>query len=219
MIRKKPCWRSGRIVPVYESLGGTQLSSRWLRRVIYRLLEEMGDALPETLPVELCERMQLPSRAEALRAAHFPPAGTGLRLLQAAATPAHQRLIFEELFFLELGLELKRRRMRERLGPAFAADLRVREALKRGAAVSSHGGAEAGVNRRLCRICASPLRCADCCKEMSAPAKPSWRCRPAFIAIENGYQAALMAPTEILATQHFLAARRAAGTVAAAASL
>ncbi len=197
----------GRIVPVYESLGGAQLSSRWLRRVIYRLLEDLGNTLPETLPVELCERMQLPSRAEALRAAHFPAAGTGLRLLQAAATPAHQRLIFEELFFLELGLELKRRRMRERLGPAFAADLRVREALKQ--VLPFHPTA---AQKRVLSEIVQDLRQATPMRRLLqgdvGSGKTIVALQAAFIAIENGYQAALMAPTEILATQHFLASRR-----------
>ncbi len=197
----------GRIVPVYESLGGAQLSSRWLRRVIYRLLEDLGGKLPETLPPELCQRMQLPTRAEALRHTHFPPAGTGLRLLQSAATPAHQRLIFEELFFLELGLELKRRRMRERLGPAFTTDPRVREALKR--VLPFHPTA---AQKKVLSEIVHDLRQATPMRRLLqgdvGSGKTIVALQAAFIAIENGFQAALMAPTEILATQHFLAARR-----------
>ncbi len=197
----------GRIVPVYESLGGTQLNSRWLRRVIYRLLEDLGPELPETLPKEICERMQLPARAEALRQAHFPPAGTGLRLLQSAATPAHQRLIFEELFFLELGLELKRRRMRERIGPAFTADERVREALKR--VLPFH---PTGAQKKVLAEIVEDLRKSTPMRRLLqgdvGSGKTIVALQAAFVAIENGYQAALMAPTEILATQHYIAARR-----------
>lgn len=197
----------GRIVPVYESLGGAQLSSRWLRRTLYRLLEDVGGVLPETLPVEMCERMQLMSRVEALRQVHFPPAGTGLSLLQAAATPAHRRLIFEELFFLELGLELKRRRMRERLGPAFTADLRVREALKR--VLPFHPtAAQKRVLAEIVQDLRQPTPMRRLLQGDVGSGKTIVALQAAFIAIENGYQAALMAPTEILATQHFLAARR-----------
>ncbi|MGH9616418.1 MAG: ATP-dependent DNA helicase RecG [Acidobacteriaceae bacterium] len=197
----------GRIVPVYESLGGAQLSSRWLRRVIYRLLEDIGNTLPETLPVELCERMQLPGRAAALREAHFPPAGTGLRLLQAAATQAHRRLIFEELFFLELGLELKRRRMRERLGPALTADSSVREALKK--VLPFHPtAAQKRVLSEIVQDLRQPTPMRRLLQGDVGSGKTIVALQAAFIAIENGYQAALMAPTEILATQHFLAARR-----------
>ncbi len=197
----------GRIVPVYESLGGAQLSSRWLRRVMYRLLEDLGTVLPETLPQEFCERMQLPPRAEALRDVHFPPPGTGLRLLQSAATPAHQRLIFEELFFLELGLELKRRRMRERLGPALTADLRVREALKR--VLPFHPtAAQKKVLSEIVEDLRQPTPMRRLLQGDVGSGKTIVALQAAFVAIENGYQAALMAPTEILATQHYLAARR-----------
>jgi len=197
----------GRIVPVYESLGGAQLSSRWLRRVIHRLLEDLGSNVPETLPPEFCQRMQLPLRAEALRQVHFPPAGTGMALLQAAATPAHRRLIFEELFYLELGLELKRRRMRERVGPAFAASPRVRDALKR--VLPFHP--TAAQKKALAEIVGDlrqPVPMRRLLQGDVGSGKTIVALQAAFIAIENGYQAALMAPTEILATQHYLAARR-----------
>ena len=67
---------------------------------------------------------------EALRALHFPPAGTPIADLMAASTPAHRRLIFEEFWYLELGLELKRRRLRDREGTLFAVTPQVRAALK-----------------------------------------------------------------------------------------
>lgn len=197
----------GRIVPVYESLGGAQLSSRWLRRVIFRLLEDLGPRVPETLPQELCQRMQLPNRADALKHAHFPPAGTGLGLLQSAATPAHRRLIFEELFYLELGLELKRRRMRERLGPALTADARVREALKR--VLPFHPtAAQKKVLSEIVQDLRQPTPMRRLLQGDVGSGKTIVALQAAFIAIENGHQAALMAPTEILATQHYLAARR-----------
>jgi ATP-dependent DNA helicase RecG len=128
----------GRIVPVYESLGGTtpwgaKLTSKWMRRVVWSLFEELmevGNAVPETMPEAMLRRLGFPSRLEALKAVHFPEAGTPMAELMGSATPAHKRLIFEELFYLELGLELKRRRMREREGTAFATGPAVRDALK-----------------------------------------------------------------------------------------
>src|ERR1700730_18170599 len=103
----------GRITPVYESLGGARLASRWQRKVIFHLLEGMRGVVPECLPATMLERLRMPDREIALREVHYPPEGTAMTQLQAWATPAHRRLIFEELFFLELGLELKRRKMRE----------------------------------------------------------------------------------------------------------
>ena len=120
----------GRITPVYESLGGSRLASRWQRKVIFNLLENMRGAVPECLPLSMLERLSFPDREKALREVHFPPEGTPLTKLQGAATAAHQRLIFEELFFLELGLELKRRRMKERKGVSFATSDKVREAIR-----------------------------------------------------------------------------------------
>jgi ATP-dependent DNA helicase RecG len=197
----------GRIVPVYESLGGAQLSSRWLRRVIFRLLQELGGNIPESLPVDMLERLQLPSRADALRNTHFPPPGTPLPQLQTAATPAQQRLIFEELFYLEAGLEVKRRKMRERLGLALEASPRVREALKR--VLPFHP--TAAQKKAFAEIVAdmkqpTPMR--RLLQGDVGSGKTIVALQAALVAMENGYQAALMAPTEILATQHFLAARR-----------
>ena len=84
----------------------------------------------ETLPASLRTRLHFPTRMAALRDLHFPPAGTSMTDLMSARTPAHRRLIFEEFFYLELGLELKRRKLRNRQGTAFVTNDQVREALK-----------------------------------------------------------------------------------------
>ncbi len=127
----------GRIVPVYESVGGTtawgaKLTARWLRRVLWTVFRELQESgvgrngplglAEETLPRALLERLGLPGRMEALEGLHFPAAGTPMTELMSARTPAHRRLIFEELWYLELGLELKRKRLREREGVQFETD-------------------------------------------------------------------------------------------------
>ena len=66
----------GRITPVYESLGGSRLASRWQRKVIFNLLEAMRGAIPECLPQSMLKRLGLPDREKALREVHFPPEGT-----------------------------------------------------------------------------------------------------------------------------------------------
>jgi ATP-dependent DNA helicase RecG len=93
----------GRITPVYESLSGARLASRWQRKTIFNLLEAVRGAVPESLPREMLARLDLPDRETALREVHFPPEGTPFAQLQDSSTPAHRRLIFEELFYLELG--------------------------------------------------------------------------------------------------------------------
>jgi len=84
----------GRITPVYESLGGSMLASRWQRKVIFRLLESIRGAVPECLPPSMLERLGLPNRETALTQAHFPPEGATQIALMEARTPAQRRLIF-----------------------------------------------------------------------------------------------------------------------------
>ena len=211
----------GRIVPVYESLGGTtawgaKLGSKWLRRVIWSLFEELGvgsiDAVPETLPEAMRKRLRLPGRLEALKAVHFPEAETPMTELMSASTPGHRRLIFEELFYLELGLELKRRRMREREGTAFATNVKVREAIKQ--VLPFHPTA---AQKRVLGEIAADMRKAQPMRRLLqgdvGSGKTIVAMQAALVAIENGYQTALMAPTEILATQHYLSAKKLLGRV------
>ena len=211
----------GRIVPVYESLGGTtawgaKLGSKWLRRVIWSLFEELGagsiDAVPETLPEAMRKRLGLPGRLEALKAVHFPEAETPMTELMSASTPGHRRLIFEELFYLELGLELKRRRMREREGTAFATNVKVREAIKQ--VLPFHPTA---AQKRVLGEIAADMRKAQPMRRLLqgdvGSGKTIVAMQAALVAIENGYQTALMAPTEILATQHYLSAKKLLGRV------
>ncbi|MGA8669727.1 MAG: ATP-dependent DNA helicase RecG [Terracidiphilus sp.] len=197
----------GRITPVYESLGGSRLASRWQRKVIFNLLESMRGAVPECLPQAMLTRLDMPNRETALCEVHFPPEGTSLAQLQSSSTPAHRRLIFEELFFLELGLELKRRRMRERAGVSFATTDKVREAIRE--VLPFHP--TAAQKRTLGEIVAdmrqpSPMR--RLLQGDVGSGKTIVAFQAMLVAMENGSQAALMAPTEILATQHYLAARK-----------
>jgi len=207
----------GRIVPVYESLGGTtpwgaKLTSKWMRRVVWSIFEELSSESVETLPSPMLVRLHLPSRLEALRTVHFPEAGTPMAELMSATTPAHRRLIFEELFFLELGLELKRRRMRERVGTAFSTGPTVREAIKQ--VLPFHP--TAAQKRVLAEIVADMRRPQPMRRLLQGDVgsgKTIVAIQAAIIAMENGCQVALMAPTEILATQHYLSARRLLGAV------
>jgi len=213
----------GRIVPVYPSLGGTtpwgsKLSSRWLRRVMWTIFRDLkesgamasdasGGAAEETLPAALCERLGLPSRMEALEAIHFPAAGTPMTELMSARTPAHRRLIFEELWYLELGLELKRRRLREREGTAFVTNDQVRTALKQ-VLPFKPTGAQKRVLGEIVADMRAPRPMRRLLQGDVGSGKTIVALEAALVAIENGYQVAMMAPTEILATQHYLSARK-----------
>jgi ATP-dependent DNA helicase RecG len=197
----------GRLTPVYESLGGSRLASRWLRNVIFNLLEQMRGLVPECLPQSMLTRLDFPNRESSLREVHFPPEGTEFTQLQSFSTAAHRRLIFEELFYLELGLELKRRRMKDRHGIAFVTSDKVREAIRE--VLPFHP--TAAQKRALGEIVTdmrehSPMR--RLLQGDVGSGKTIVALQAMIVAMENGYQAALMAPTEILATQHFLAARK-----------
>ncbi|MDR3739401.1 MAG: ATP-dependent DNA helicase RecG [Terracidiphilus sp.] len=197
----------GPITPVYESLGGARLASRWQRKVIYNLLDAVRGNVPDCLPQALRARLGLFERERALREVHFPPEGTPFAELQSWSTAAHRRLIFEEFFFLELGLELKRRKMRERAGVSFATTDKVREAIRE--VLPFHP--TAAQKRALAEIVAdmrqsSPMR--RLLQGDVGSGKTIVALQAMLVAMENGYQAAMMAPTEILATQHYLAARK-----------
>ena len=197
----------GRIVPIYETTAGGKLTSRWFRRVIHGALEKVASQIPDGLPQALCRRLELVDRRKAFDEVHFPPAGELFADLAAFRTPAQRRLIFEELFFLEVGLELKRRRMRQRTGIAFALNDKVREAIKK--ILPFHPTA---AQKRVLKEIAQDMQQASPMRRLLqgdvGSGKTIVALQAAVIAIENGHQVAFMAPTEILATQHYLSARR-----------
>ncbi|HZR27303.1 MAG TPA: ATP-dependent DNA helicase RecG [Terriglobales bacterium] len=203
----------GRIVPIYESAADRKLNSKWFRRIIRGALEQVVPEgagkgnLPESLPPVTRTRMALQSRAEALWGVHWPEPEADFSKLQAARTPAHRRLIFEELFFLELGLERKRRTMRAQPGIAFEINDRVRAALKQ--ILPFHPTeAQKKVLKEIAENMQQPVPMRRLLQGDVGSGKTIIALQAAIIAIENGYQVALMAPTEILATQHYLSARR-----------
>ena len=204
----------GRIVPIYESAAQGKLTSRWFRRVIRHALEQFlpekspgAWSLPETLPAAVRQRLALLSLGESLWQVHWPPAEASFTELKDARSSGHRRLIFEELFFLELGLELKRRRMRAQPGIAFQIDERVRAALKK--ILPFHPTvAQKKVLKEIGENMQQPSPMRRLLQGDVGSGKTIIALEAAVIAIENGYQAALMAPTEILATQHYLSARR-----------
>ncbi len=203
-------WQSlevGRIVPIYEAAGKGRLTTRWFRRVVHAMLENLDAEIPDAIPPVVRGRMGLIDRKSAFWQAHWPEVGESLANLQSARTPAHIRLIFEELFFLELGLELKRRKMRAQSGVSFQINDEVRAAVKR--ILPFHPtAAQKRVLKEIVEDMAQPAPMRRLLQGDVGSGKTIVAFEAAVIAIENGYQAALMAPTEILATQHYLSARR-----------
>lgn len=197
----------GRIVPIYESAGQGRVTARWFRRVIRKALDDLTPDLAETIPAVVRGRLALLSPREALWKVHWPEAGESFEDLQSSRTPAHIRLIFEELFFIELGLELKRRQQKAQTGIAFRLDDKVRQAIKK--ILPFHPTA---AQKRVLKEIADDMQKSYPMRRLLqgdvGSGKTIVSFQAAIIAIENGYQVALMAPTEILAQQHHFSARR-----------
>ena len=196
----------GRIVPVYEAVG--TFGTRQIRRAVYATLQNLAPHIPDPLPRELLARFRYPSRREALIAAHFPPHDESLEALNLFRSPAQQRLIFEEFFLYQLSLALKRKETRkENAVPFRVREEKVREALKRILPFKPTGAQK----RVLAEIAADLEKPAPMNRLLQGDVgsgKTIVALEAAVIAIENGCQAVLMAPTEILAVQHYLSARR-----------
>jgi ATP-dependent DNA helicase RecG len=197
----------GRIVPIYESAGQGRLTPRWFRRIIHTVLENLSPQTTDPLPTVVRNHLSLISPQDALRRVHWPDPGESLQDLQASRTPAHIRLIFEELFFLELGLELKRREQKAQTGIAFKLDNRAREAIKK--ILPFHPTpAQKRVLKEIASDMEKPFPMRRLLQGDVGSGKTIVAFEAAIIAMENGYQVALMAPTEILAQQHYFSARR-----------
>jgi ATP-dependent DNA helicase RecG len=197
----------GRIVPIYESAGQGRLTSRWFRRVIHGALENLTPELPEAIPSAVRKRLDLLPPRQALQRVHWPDEGESIRDLVAFRTPAHIRMIFEELFFIELGLELKRREQKAQTGIRFQLDDQVREAVKK--ILPFHPtGAQKRALKEIAADMEKPYPMRRLLQGDVGSGKTLVAFEAAIIAIENGYQVALMAPTEILAQQHYFSARR-----------
>jgi ATP-dependent DNA helicase RecG len=197
----------GRIVPIYESAGQGRVTARWFRRIIRKALDDLTPDLTEAIPEAVRSRLALVSPREALWKVHWPEAGESFEDLQSSRTPAHIRLIFEELFFIELGLELKRRQQKTETGIAFRLDDRVRQAIKK--ILPFHPtAAQKRVLKEIADDMQKPYPMRRLLQGDVGSGKTIIGFQAAIIAIENGCQVALMAPTEILAQQHYFSARR-----------
>jgi ATP-dependent DNA helicase RecG len=197
----------GRIVPIYESAGQGRLTSRWFRRVIHAALENLTPDLPDAIPAAVRRHLNLIPPREAFSKVHWPEPQQNMAELASSRSPAHLRLIFEELFLIELGLELKRRKQKAQTGIAFQLDEPVRSAIKK--ILPFH---PTPAQKRVLKEIASDMENPSPMRRLLQGDVGSGKTIVAFeaavIAMENGFQTAVMAPTEILAQQHYFSARR-----------
>ncbi|MFZ5863618.1 MAG: ATP-dependent DNA helicase RecG [Nitrospirota bacterium] len=191
---------TGRVVPVYHETRG--LNSRALRGLVDQVLTHGRGVEQDALPDSLRERHGLMPKQAAWRAVHFPPPDADLAQWNVGVSPAHRRLVFEELLLLELGLAVRRRETAaDAEGIAFCCDPDRLAALWRALPYAPTGAQRRVVDEVLRDMASSkPMNRliqgdVGCGKTVVAAAA-------VWMAAGDGYQAAFMAPTELLAEQH-----------------
>ncbi|HUS07751.1 MAG TPA: ATP-dependent DNA helicase RecG [Bryobacteraceae bacterium] len=190
---------TGRVVPIYEAAG--KITTRLLRVLLKRILDTLKP-LEDPIPAPVRDRLKLVDGWAALRTIHFPPQDADLRLLNSFRSPAHFRMIFEEFFWLECGLALKRLNARLQQGIAFQLTDRVRDRIKTMLPFKPTG-AQIRVLGEIAADMKEPHPMNRLLQGDVGSGKTLVAAEAAIIAIENGYQVAVLAPTEILAAQHF----------------
>jgi ATP-dependent DNA helicase RecG len=191
----------GRRVPVYRKLG--EFRTKRLREIVHAVLSKIDDAaFEETLPPELIQRQRLASRADATRRIHFPSDDAPLAEYERARSPAHLRLIFEEFFWVALAIGLRRdERVKEPKGALIEVTPHVRERIMEVLPFALTGAQERATTRIL-EDMQSDVPMNRLLQGDVGSGKTAVALLAMLAAMENGYQAALMAPTEILAEQH-----------------
>lgn len=194
-----------RIIPVYHETKG--LTSKQIRSIIKQILERYADQVPEMLPAHLIEKYRLLPLSQAIVQLHFPDKKTDIILLNQGRSPAHRRLIFDELFLLQTGLALRKKGRSEKTsGIAFDIETASQNRLKKllpfdltaaQERVLSEIRADMSQAFVMNRLIQGDVGCGKTLVALIS----------ILIAIDNAQQTALMAPTEILAVQHYLAVK------------
>ncbi len=196
---------AGRIVPVYERVG--TLTAKMQRRLVFDLLQNIPE-IDDPLPEWMLEALHLPGRRSALVQAHFPEPGSPMDLLNLFRHPAQVRLIFEEFFLFQAGLLLRRRAARdERKTRVPVVDDRIRRAARAILPFHLTGGQKSAL-REIVDDMRREYPMNRLLQGDVGAGKTIVAVLAALVAMENDLQVAFMAPTEILAEQHFAVIRR-----------
>ncbi|MBE9547111.1 MAG: ATP-dependent DNA helicase RecG [Proteobacteria bacterium] len=199
-----------RIVPVYSETEG--LHQKYIRKIMMEVVENYSRYILSPIPGEICHRQHLADINYSIRNIHFPESDQDMEALNSLKSAAHRRLVFDEFFFFELGMALKKKGYILEKGISFKTDGKLHErfcrilpfkltdAQKR---VIEEISADMGSEFPMNRLLQGDVGCGKTVVSMAAMA----------CACENGYQAAIMAPTEILAEQHYSNIREWAATL------
>ncbi len=192
---------TGRCVPIYRKLGNFR--TRQLRSIMYHVLSRLSpQVVSESLPQQILDRYQWMGRYQSLVDMHFPSNEASIEDYNLGRAAAPQRLIFEEFFWLQLALELRRQyRQRTPKGTVMHMDDRVRNIVK-AILPFSLTPAQRHVLKEIIDDLTSTSPMNRLLQGDVGSGKTIVAVLALVVAIESGYQTALMAPTEILAEQH-----------------
>ncbi len=209
-----PSLHSGRVVPIYRRLG--DLRTRTLRQIIHSVVSALPPDIPDAVPAYLTKQLHLLPKPKAIQQVHFPKLrdttqherAKDLELFNAGISPAHKRLIFEELFQLQVGIGMVREsRARQVKDRSFQLGEGVRQSIKK--ILPFHPTeAQKQTLKEIAEDICSPHPMSRLLQGDVGSGKTIVAAQAAIIAIENGGQVAIMAPTEILAEQHYFYFRR-----------
>ena len=192
---------TGRIVPFYERTGA--VTPNMQRRLVRQVLDDLAPEIPDLVPDSLGARLSLVPRRAALADAHFPPSDLSVDVLNAFQTPAQRRLIFEEFFLFQLGHAWRRHASTlERKPFVLTVDDKVRAAAARVLPFKLTPGQRTAV-KKIVDDMQGEASMNRLLQGDVGSGKTIVALLAAVVAMENGLQAAFMAPTEILAAQHF----------------
>ncbi len=197
---------TARRVPIYRKLGDFQ--TKRLREIVYDVLQKLDrSSVADNLPPDLLERQNLISRAQALAEIHFPPEDSSIAEYEMFRSRAHKRLIFNEFFWLSFSMQLLRgERQKEPKGTVIEITDTTKKRLNH-ILPFKLTNAQKKVIGEIFDDLKSDAPMNRLIQGDVGSGKTIVAFLAIFAAIENGYQAAFMAPTEILAEQHLRNAR------------
>jgi ATP-dependent DNA helicase RecG len=189
-----------RIVPVYSETEG--LPQKTIRRILWKVVRDFAHLLQSPIPAEICRKRDLMEIREAVRQVHFPTDDQSMELYQEMRSNAHRRLIYDEFFFFQLGMALRKRGGVIEQGISFLTEGEMVRKFYR-LLPFELTAAQKRVIKEIERDMASPISMNRLLQGDVGSGKTAVSMAALITACENGHQAAIMAPTEILAEQHY----------------
>lgn len=190
----------GKIVPVYSSVEG--ISVKQFRKIMFQVVENYTEYLDTLIPEKILNERKLMSLGEAIKKLHFPDNKKDIWALKTQQNVYYRSLVFDEFFFLELALALRKGKIKKEKGIAFKTESNlVKDFLKK--LPFELTSAQKRVIEEIKKDMSNPVPMNRLLQGDVGCGKTIIAFVAALIAIENGYQVALMAPTEILAEQHY----------------